>query len=378
MMGRVRSIETAENLSGLVVMVRAALNVPVENGKVTDDFRLEKAMQTIDFLLKKNARVILASHLSDSKGSLLPIYEHLKSRLPISIVDDIAGPKAREAAHALKPGNVLMLQNLRWNPGEESNDEQFARELSSLADVYVADDFTVAHREHAGVVGVPKFLPSYAGFQFMAEIEGLSPALEPKSPSIAIVGGAKFITKEILIKTLLKKYDRLFIGGAIVNDFLLAKGYEVGKSLVSKTDHVKPLLENSKIILPVDVTVSNPNGNEDRSVDDVHGNDSIYDIGPKTLELLRPTLEKSATILWNGPLGLFEKGFRKATDVLAKMISETSAHSIVGGGDTIASIQSLNLIEKFTFVSTAGGAMLDFLANGTLPGIEALKNTRTV
>ncbi len=371
----VRSIQDVQDLVGMVVMVRAALNVPLENGVVTDGFRLEHALPTISFLITKGAKVILIGHMSDAKGSLKPVYEYLKGKLPITYVDDVAGAKARAAAHALKNGEVLMLENLRWNPGEEANEEQFARELASLADIYVADDFTVAHRKHAGVVGVPKFLPSYAGVRFMAELEGLTPALTPESPSLAIVGGAKFVTKEKLIHELLKKYDKLFIGGAIVNDFFLARGYEVGKSLVSHTDHVKPLLENSKIVLPIDVTVENPAGREEKMAHEVEENDMILDIGPKSIESLRPTIQKARTILWNGPMGNFERGFKKGTDDLAKMISETSAHSIVGGGDTLASIQSLNLTDKFSFVSTAGGAMLDFLANGTLPGIDALKNS---
>jgi phosphoglycerate kinase len=372
----VLSVKDMKECRGLTVMVRAALNVPVENGAVTDGFRLEKAMPTVAYLTGRGARVVLISHMSDTTGSLKPIYEYLKKKIALSFVSDVVGPAARSAVRAMKDGDILMLENIRWNSGEEANDEQFARELASMADVFVDDDFTVAHRKHAGVVGVPKFLPSYAGIQFAAELEGLSPALNPISPSLAIIGGAKFVTKELLIHTLLAKYDKLFIGGAIVNDFFLMKGYEVGKSLVSRTDHVKPLLDNPKIILPFDVTVLNPNGTEDKKIADVHENDAILDIGPESMEALMPEIQKAKTILWNGPMGNFENGYRRATDDLAKMISKTNSHSIVGGGDTLASIQSLNLMNKFTFVSTAGGAMLDFLANGTLPGIEALKNSK--
>ncbi len=372
----VRSIQEAEHLKGTTVMVRAALNVPIENGVVTDGFRLDHALKTVSYLVSKGARVVLVGHMSNSKGTLKPVYEYLKQRLTLSYVDDVTGAKARSAAHALQDGHVLMLENLRWNPGEEANEEQFSRELASLADIFVADDFTVAHRPHAAVVGIPALLPSYAGLRFMEELTGLTPALQPKSPSLAIVGGAKFVTKEKLIHALLKKYDKLFIGGAIVNDFFRAKGYEVGKSLVSNTDHVLPLLDNSKLVIPFDVTVENPNGSEHKKAHDVGVNDAILDIGPQSIESVRPLAEKARTILWNGPMGNFERGYREATDELAKIIAGTGAHSIVGGGDTLASIQRLNLGDKFTFVSTAGGAMLDFLANGTLPGIEALTTTQ--
>jgi phosphoglycerate kinase len=210
----------------------------------------------------------------------------------------------------------------------------------------------------------------------MAEIEGLTPALNPSSPSIAIVGGAKLVTKVKLIETLLKKYDHVFVGGAIVNDFFKAKGYEVGKSLVSGADSAKPMLGNSKIVLPEELIVENPAGSHETNAHEVGTEDVIIDISPVAIEKLSAYTSRAKSILWNGPMGNFEKGYRGGTDALAKLIAASPAKSIVGGGDTLASIQSLNLMDKFAFVSTAGGAMLDYLANGTLPGIDALEASK--
>ncbi|MBY0539506.1 phosphoglycerate kinase [Patescibacteria group bacterium] len=372
----VRSISELKNLSGARVLVRLDLNVPIQNGGVEDPYRIERALPTVKYLLDHGARVVLMSHMSDKMGTLQPVYAYLKTKIHVSFVDDISGTKAREEAGKLGNGTALLLQNIRRDAREEANDEGFARELASLADIYVNDAFPVSHRAHASVVGVSKLLPSYAGFQLVAEVEGLSPALSPESPSLAIVGGAKLVTKVKLIDTLLSKYDYVFVGGAIVNDFYRAKGYEVGKSLVSGADHAKPMLTNSKIILPNELIVLNPAGSHETVATEVGTEDVIIDISPTAIQKLAPIVAKSKSILWNGPMGNFEKGFRSGTDDLAKLIAGSSAKSVVGGGDTLSSIQSLNLMDKFSFVSTAGGAMLDFLANGTLPGIEALKNSK--
>ncbi|MEK9177438.1 MAG: phosphoglycerate kinase, partial [Patescibacteria group bacterium] len=282
----------------------------------------------------------------------------------------------RSAAAELKDGEALLLENIRRDHGEEKNDPAFAKALASLGDAYVNDAFPVSHRAHASIVGVPALIPAYAGLQFMKEVEGLTPALAPESPSLAIIGGAKFATKEKLIHTLLTKYDKLFIGGAIVNDFFKAKGFEVGKSLVSNDKHIKELLDEPKLIIPTDVTVLGPSGQSDKDLGEVGKEDVIDDVGPKSIAALWPVIENAKTILWNGPMGRFEDDFTRATDELAMMVAKSRARSIVGGGDTLASIQKLKLMDKFTFVSTAGGAMLDFLANGTLPGIEALEASK--
>lgn len=373
---RVVSInDGVSHLKGLTVLVRTALNVPLINGVVSNAFRLDAALPTIELLLHAGARVILVSH-SNAAPSLKPVFEYLRNKIPLTMADDVVGTTARGAVKALEPGHALLLENVRRDRGEETNDEHFARVLASLADVFVNDDFPAAHRAHASVVGVPKFLPSYAGLQFLKELDGLSIALDPKSPSLAILGGAKFVTKEPLIRALLKTYDTVFVGGALANDFFKARGYAVGRSLVSLAPHLDNLLKNSKLMLPVDVTIDGPNGRDVRDVADVLETETIYDLGPRSIQSLEPLLAKARVVLWNGPLGNFEKGFTEYTELLAARIAEAPGISVVGGGDTIASIQKLGLNDRFEFVSTAGGAMLDFLAHGTLPGIEALKNAR--
>lgn len=372
----IRSVNELGDLSGVRVLVRTALNVPMEQGAVSDTFRLDRALKTIEFLTARGARVILASHRSETTGSLKPVFDYLKKKIALVYVDDIAGVKAHAAALALKDGQSLMLENLRWDKGEKANDEHFVRELTSMADMYVDDDFTTAHRPHASIIGVPKFLPSYAGFQFLAELEGLTPALTPQSPSLAILGGKKLETKVPLLQTLLKKYDHVFVGGALANDFFLAKGYEIGKSLASGTDVASRLLNDSKILLPTEVSVATVDGRDDVQADNVGAGETISDIAPRSIAALKPYIDKARMILWNGPMGNFENGFREGTDILASFIAKAQGTKIVGGGDTLASIQDLGLEKDFTFVSTAGGAMLDFLANGTLPGIEALESSK--
>lgn len=371
----IRSIKELSHLSGVRVLVRADFNVPIEDGRVMDPLRIGATLSTFEHLLAGGARVIIVSHMSDPRASLAPVFEFLRKKIPLMFVSDVAGTIAHIAANGLTDGKALLLENLRWNPGEEKNDRRFALELASLADVYVNEGFPVSHRAHASIVGVPKVLPAFAGIQFLNEIERLTPALTPKSPSLAVIGGAKFITKEKLIRSLLKKYDKLFIGGAIVNDFFAAQGYRVGKSLVGDPKHVQDLLGNSKIIMPTDVTVASPAGSMDKKIEEVGDEDIIMDIGPASIASLAPHLEKAKTILWNGPMGNFENGFRRGTDDLATMIAKAKGETIIGGGETLSSIQSLKLSDRFTFISTAGGAMLDFLANGTLPGIEAIESS---
>lgn len=375
---RVESVESvSDRLAGHTALVRASLNVPVASGRVVHPFRLESALHTISHLSARGVKVVLLSHIGAvPTASLYPVYEYLKHKLRIQYTDDVVGQRALDAARALKDGEVLLVENVRRDPGEVGNDDHFVRRLAALGDVYVNDDFAAAHRTHASIVGLPKYLPSYAGIQFMKELNGLAHALEPKSPSLAIVGGAKFVTKEPLIRRLLTKYDQVFVGGALATDFLKAKGYEVGRSLTSTSPHVADLLTNSKILLPTDVVVENVHGREIKLVQHVLATDTIYDIGPETLHTLQSYIQKARTILWNGPMGNFEKGYSEMTEALARLVASAAGVSVVGGGDTIASIEKLGLNNKFGFLSTAGGAMLDFLANGSLPGIEALEKSK--
>jgi phosphoglycerate kinase len=379
-----RSIENIPKLENIPVLVRAALNVPVENGVVTNAFRLRAAVPTIQFLQKKGARVVLIGHLGE-KGTetLQPVCEALRAFItaiqwcPVS-----TGAEARAAVRNLAPGEVLMLENLRRNPGETENDLAFARPLAELADVFVQDSFDVCHRAHASVVGIPKFLPPYAGFQVMHEVSELTKALHPKKPAIAIIGGAKFSTKEPVLTTLLQKYDRVFVGGALANDFMQASGKSVGKSLVSSDIDelaIRALISNPKLMLPLDEVVAPVGAGRDQGtvveISKVPKTQAIYDDGPKTIRALASFVSSAQTVLWNGPLGLYEKGFTDASEALARAIGDSNAYSILGGGDTVATVEKLGLAHRFSFISTGGGAMLDFLAKGTLPGLQALEVT---
>ena len=341
--------------------MRASLNVPIENGKVINDYRLRNAVPTIRFLSERGARVILISHLGE-KGTetLKPVAQALEKLIHgVSFFDETVGVRARTAIRDLLPGKILVLENLRRNAGEKTNDRSFVKELAALGDIFVEDCFDTCHRPHASIIGVPKLLPSYAGLLLEKEVSELSRAFKPKSPSLAVIGGMKFRTKEAVLTALLKTYDHVFVGGALANSFLKVSGQEVGKSLVSETDEdsIRKLLANPKLLLPIDSVIEN---------------EIILDHGPKTIALLSELAAKAKTILWNGPLGKYEDGFTDATDNFARAVADSSAYSVVGGGDTIAAVENLGLLSKFSFVSTGGGAMLQFLSNGTLPGIDAI------
>lgn len=383
-----RSVRDIPVLENIPVLVRVAMNVPIKEGRVANDYRLRRAIPTIRFLAERGARVVLISHIGEAgTETLAPVAEALSKLTPnVSFFGETIGPRARDAVRALLPGHILVLENLRRDRGEKMNNLAFARELAALADVFVEDSFDTCHRMHASIVSVPKLLPSYAGLQLEEEVQELSAALKPKNPSLAVIGGAKFATKEAVLTTLLATYDHVFVGGALADDFLKASGKEVGKSLVSDTADggIFKILHNPKLVLPVDSlvvpthTAVTPQLRADARVagiDQVRPDEVILDHGPGTNALLAKLAHGTNSILWNGPLGNYENGFTDATDAFARAVAVSSAHSVVGGGDTIASIESLGLLSKFSFVSTGGGAMLDFLAHGTLPGIEALDNT---
>jgi phosphoglycerate kinase len=338
-----RSIRQIKNLKGKTVLVRVDFNVPIKSSKVLDDFRIRVALPTIDFLLKKGAKLILITHLGkDGRASLKPVIKRFFT------ISKIAKNK------------VVFFENIRKFPGEMKNNSAFAKKLSTMGNIYVNDAFSVSHREHASIATLPKYLPSFAGLQLEEEVKNLSHAFKkPKHPFLFILGGAKFSTKMPLIKKYLKLADYVFIGGALANDFLKAKGYNVGKSLVSDTNYgVKKLLKNKKLILPTDFVVKN---------------EAIVDIGKESVKNLAMIIKKSKLILWNGPLGKYEDGGAEATKKILKLVALSKAESIIGGGDTITLVSEMKMENKFSFVSTGGGATLDFLANGTLPGIKALE-----
>jgi phosphoglycerate kinase len=378
---KMKTIRDIPVYNNIPILVRAALNVPVADGKVTNTFRLRKALPTIEFLRKKNARVILMGHIGEQgTETLQPVYEALKEFVPGLVFCPVTiGAPAREAIRSLPAGGVLMLENLRRDRGEVMNDKKFAAELAELADVYVEDSFDVCHRAHASVVGVPQLLPAYAGLLVEEEVTQLTKALKPELPAIAIIGGSKFSTKEPVLLKLLDTYDRVFAGGALGNDFIKAKGYGVGTSLVSDADpkEIKLVLANRKLAVPLDAVLGTLGQKREdassHSLDNIPADKAILDEGEKTTEMLIGLFEGAKTILWNGPLGNFENGYTDCTFEVAKAILKSGAYSILGGGDTVAAIEEMKAAEHFSFISTGGGAMLDFLAKGTLPGLQALE-----
>ncbi len=374
-----KTIRDNEHLEGVRVLVRVDFNVPIKAGQVVDDIRIRSAMPTIEYLASRGAKVILMSHLEVLEGeqaTLAPVAAALaKLGCQALFIPDLRAA-VDTIEHKLDNGHCLLLENLRKYPGEKDNDAKFAKELASLADIYVNDAFSVSHREHASVVGVPSFLPSYAGLQLEREVVNISKAFEPEHPFLFILGGAKFSTKLPLLSKFLQSADEIFVGGALANDLFKAKGYDMGASRVSddKFD-LTPFLASPKLLLPLDV-VTHKGENKDPAK--LAKDDKALDAGPKTIDLLRDKIGTAKFILWNGPLGLYEDGYREPTLELARMIGEATSRgaiTIVGGGDTLAAIAALGIEDKFTFVSTAGGAMLDFLTHGTLPGIEALKGS---
>ncbi len=372
-----KSIKDIQDLKGKRVIVRVDYNVPIKEGKILDDFRIKASVPTIEFLKKKGAIVILIAHIGDDgEKSLKPVSIRLKKFIPnLNFIETpVFSDNTKNIITGLKSGDVVLLENIRREVGEKTNSPSFARGFSRYADIYVNDAFSVSHRAHSSIVGITKCLPSYAGLQLLEEVNNLSKAFNPKHPFLFILGGSKFETKIPLIKKFLREADEVFIGGAIANDFFKGKGYEVGTSLVSEGKvQVKPFFKNKNLILPVDVVVTKDGKSRTTKPSEVTSSECIVDIGKDSVESLRVLIEKASFILWNGPLGKYEAGFGGSTESLLKIISKSKANSIIGGGDTVALISKLKLEDKIGFVSTGGGATLDFLAKGTLPGIKALK-----
>jgi phosphoglycerate kinase len=378
-MRRIDELPT-EELKGKRVLLRADFNVPLSrDGEVAEAFRLARGWQSVRFLAERGARVVIVSHIGrDPEETLAPVARALKQFGKVSYIADLTGPAARGAVLAMKDGEIVLLENLRRDPRETENDESFAKELASLAELYVDDAFSAAHRAHASIVGVPKFLPSYAGLLMAEEVAQLDKARAPGHPSFAILGGAKFETKAPLIKLLLEQYDNLFITGALANDVFKARGLPVGRSLVSKELPGSDVLQHPHFIAPTDVTVEAESGQaRTKKPEEVLADDKIVDIGPDSIARIAPLVTQAKFILWNGPTGLYEGGYVSWTHALAALVAEAVEHgaqSVIGGGDTIAALQESGTPEeKLGFLSTGGGAMLEYLLKGTLPGIEALQ-----
>ena len=386
------------DVSGKRVLVRIDLNVPMKNGKVTDATRIERAAPTLGELATKGAKVIVLSHFGRPDGkrvpemSLKPLVEPLSQALgkPVAFADDCIGPAAEAAVNALKPGGVLLLENLRFHKEEEKNDPAFVAKLAALGDLYVNDAFSAAHRAHASTEGVAHRLPAMAGRLMQAELEALDRALgKPKRPVCAVVGGAKVSTKLDLLGNLVGKVDKLIIGGGMANTFLHAQGVAVGKSLAEKdlAPTALRILEkadaaNCAIILPVDAVVAHQFTANALShaygLDAIPGDGMILDVGPQSIARIRAAIDDAATLVWNGPLGAFEMTpFDRGTVVAAKHAAERTKIkkliSVAGGGDTVAALNQAGVAGDFSYVSTAGGAFLEWMEGKPLPGVEVLK-----
>lgn len=382
----VRDIDVAEKR----VLVRVDFNVPIKDGKVGDDTRIRAALPTIQYLLEHNAAVILCSHLGRPKGgpdpafSLQPTAERLSELIarPVDFAPVPVGPAAVEAAQALEPGGVLVLENTRFHPGETKNDPEMAKELAGLADVFVLDAFGSAHRAHASTEGVTHYLPAVAGYLLEKEIRYLGQAIaDPEHPFVAILGGAKVSDKIGVIRNLLQKADQVLVGGGMANTFFKAQGYPVGDSLVEDEalDTARGLLEGgaNRLRLPVDVVIADGFDAEAEMeimpMGPVPDGWRILDIGPETVSSFAKVIESARTVVWNGPMGVFEfPRFAAGTVGVARAVAASQATSIVGGGDSVAAIQQAGLADKITHISTGGGASLEMLEGKELPGVAAL------
>ncbi len=378
------------DLKGKRVLMRVDFNVPMQDGKVTDDKRIKASLPTIQYVLDQGASVILMSHLGRPKGgpdpefSLKAAAEVLAGHLgrPVKMAPDCVGPEVEAMAKALQPGEVLMLENTRFHAGEEKNDLELAKQLAALGDVYVNDAFGSAHRAHASTEGVARFLPAVSGFLMEQELEYLGRATSnPEHPYIAILGGAKISDKILVVENLLSKCDKLIIGGGMANTFLAAKGYNMQDSLVEAEaiETAKGILAKyaDKIILPVDAVIADKFDAEANTqvvdVDKIPAGWRVMDVGPKTLAAYKEALQGARLIVWNGPVGVFEMPkFAEGTFTLARMLAESGATTVIGGGDSASAVKKAGVAKQMTHVSTGGGASLEFLEGKELPGVAAL------
>lgn len=381
----VRDVDVANK----TVLVRAMLNVPIKDNQVTDKARLAAAKETIDYLLEHQASLVLISHHSDEAQSLAPVAPVLAELLgrPVKFMDSCIGPEVEAAVKDIQPGGILMLENLRFQPEEKANDPQFAKTLAAYGQVFVEDDFTTCHREHASIVGIPQYLEAVAGLSLEREVETITAILEnPKRPVAAVLGGAKISTKIPILSFLIDRVDAVFVGGAMANTFLLAQGLNVGRSLVEpdQVELAKQILtkadsQGKKFLLPIDVVVTD---NLDTQTNvrtvmatEVGDGDIIADLGPETVAQLNGIIDPAGSVIWNGPVGIFETpAFANGTKGVADCIIASAAYSLVGGGDTLSYVDSAQLNDKFSFVSTGGGASMDLLSGKKLPGVEALRD----
>ena len=396
-MSILKTINDIENIKGKKIVVRADLNVPTENGTITDNSRIARFAPTAKLLSDKGAKVIIITHFGRPKGkseefSNKILLNELSKEItkPVDFIDDTIGDKVKEKINLMNDGDILLLENVRFYKEEEANDANFSKELGSLGDIYINDAFSTAHRAHASTEGITKYLPSYAGLLMEEEIDALTKALEnPAHPAIAVVGGSKVSTKLAVLKNITQKVDAIVIGGAMANTFLSAKGYDIGASM-SEPEMKETALNiieeasknNCEIILPIDVCVAKEfkenAENKFVGIDDVNGDWKIFDVGPETSKILDEKFATAKTVLWNGPLGVFElKPFDRGTNELAhtvaKLTTDGKITSVAGGGDTVSALKNAGVESDFTYISTAGGAFLEWLEGKELPAIPPLK-----
>ncbi len=368
-----RSIRGVD-VRGKRVLLRTSLNAALD-GNVADDRRLTAALPPLRYLAEGGAKIIIVGYFGRSGETLRPVAQALAAQapdIPMRFTDAPLREVVGETAH-LADGSALILENTRRDPGEEANDPAYTRELAQLADIFVSDAFAEAHRTYASNVGVAALLPSYAGFLMQEEVERLSHALTPAHPAIAILAGAKFETKRPLLLKLLPLYDRVFIGGAIANDFLKARGVSVGTSVVSDVSLPRSFAEDPHIELPADFVVCAP-GEDPRQTARIEAEEKIADIGAGTARSWAHHIAEASFVLWNGPTGIYEEGFTAGVETLARAISESACKAVIGGGDTDAALSKFSFEKDRVFISTGGGAMLAFLVGEPLPGIEVLKS----
>lgn len=371
-----QSITQAGDLRGKYVLVRSSCNVPVDkSGEILNEFRLKQALPTLEYLKNAGARTIILAHIGRAESdSLKPVFKAFTSFIPMKWGGSITDADFELTHDAIVDGDVLLVENVRQDSRESANDGAFAKLIASFGDVYVNDAFDNIHRDHATMVALPKLLPAFAGITLLNEITHITKVMTPKIPSFFVLGGAKFETKMPLLHKYIDEYDSVFVGGALANDIIAGLGYEIGRSLRSEVSlQYSPLLNSPKLILPTDVVVADESG-EKRvcGIDEVKQTEMIVDMGPKTVASLEPYIKNAQTILWNGPLGLYEKGGDGSTHTVAQLIAQSQAYSVLGGGDTIAAVEELGLNDQFGFVSTGGGAMLTLLEEGTTKALEAI------